>query len=345
MKKLLSVTFAAAAILLASHTAILAEPGCMQEVCLKVVHQRAMTDSDIKRITLLSLRRSIIRFRLSNKSDHDITYLTWLDSVEPVGFRLSRSGTGGDFSSLPKADKRTESTLKSGRGETFRYLKLSPNSILEFELPDWGNPNHDTEHTEHAFSTFIKAGSDDTQGAPVELFSELFKPLRSAQDLKILSEGKAVQAGGNRDAGEASFVFGEHPSYSPERSKSTPFRYVIVMGTSEIERYINQSGNTDIEVLMEDKAFNEKNLIILFNLLSSRFTEKPGLSVNVFTSLDAILTPEENDGLGLKGPVADYEKFKYAFFNRNGYGEYFRYGIPGKVKDKRVVMKEPPKDK
>lgn len=123
----------------------------------------------------------------------------------------------------------------------------------------------------------------------------------------------------------------------------SPFRYVIISGVSELEQYVNENPeNTDIEVLMEDRAFNERNLRILFQILSERFKEKSGLSVEVYTSLDAIRTPEENESIDLKGPIDNYEKYKYAFYTRNGYGEHFQYGIPNRVFRKDVFMKAPP---
>jgi len=124
----------------------------------------------------------------------------------------------------------------------------------------------------------------------------------------------------------------------------SPFRYVIVSGVSELEKYVNTNPEKmSIEVLIEDKAFNKANLIKLFEMLSQRFKEKPGLSVNVYTSLDAIRTPEENDGIGLKGPIDSYKRFKYAFYSRNGYGEYFTYGVPG-FKPQDVDIARAPKN-
>lgn len=122
-----------------------------------------------------------------------------------------------------------------------------------------------------------------------------------------------------------------------------PFRYVIIAGVSRIEKYRNENPDSAyIEVLMEDKAFNEKNLKILFELLSKRFTEKWGLSVTVYTTLDALYTPEENDVLDLKGITEEHQKkYKWAIFNRNGHGEYFWYGMPNDISGKRVQIKPP----
>ncbi|MGD9560964.1 MAG: hypothetical protein AB7F88_01945 [Pyrinomonadaceae bacterium] len=120
----------------------------------------------------------------------------------------------------------------------------------------------------------------------------------------------------------------------------SPFRYIIVSGVSRIEKYANRGPEYYVmDVLMEDSAFNEANLKILFGLLSKRFQDRPGLFVHVFTAMDAIRTPEEYDGTSLWGPVEDYHKYKFAFFTRNGYGESFRYGIPGLVKPTVVTIK------
>lgn len=124
-----------------------------------------------------------------------------------------------------------------------------------------------------------------------------------------------------------------------EKSPDTRFRYVIVKGVSEIEEFVNSDpDDLSIEVLMEDRAFSEKNLKILFRLLGDRYKSKKALSIDVFTSLDAILTPEENDRQPLKGPISDYRKYKFAFYVRNGFGERFSYGIPGKQREKCVVI-------
>lgn len=121
----------------------------------------------------------------------------------------------------------------------------------------------------------------------------------------------------------------------------SPFRYVIISGVSDIEKLVNSDEESlDIVVLMEDKAFNEKNLIILFDLLSERFRERPALGVEVYTTLEAIRTPEEYDREDLYGPIENYKKFKWAIYNRNGNGEYFSYGMPGLFNEKYVVIKE-----
>ena len=121
----------------------------------------------------------------------------------------------------------------------------------------------------------------------------------------------------------------------------SPFRYVIVNGVSEIEKYINRfpDESLDLEVLLEDKAFNEENLRTLFELLSKRYDSTPNLTVWVYTSLDAVRTPDENDRLNLKGPIDNYFKYKYAYFWRNLKTEGFDYSFPNLTK-KTVILKE-----
>jgi hypothetical protein len=120
----------------------------------------------------------------------------------------------------------------------------------------------------------------------------------------------------------------------------SPFRYIIVSGVTEIEKYSNNDDgeNFSMVVLIEDKAFNEKNLRILYNLLDKRFNQSPGLYVEVYTSLNAIRTPEEYEHINNVGPIDNYFKYKWAFFIRNGYGKWFEYGIPKIVEEKRVEI-------
>jgi hypothetical protein len=135
-------------------------------------------------------------------------------------------------------------------------------------------------------------------------------------------------------------VDGKGPTAPRLSGAKVPFRYVIVAGVSEVEKYKEQV-RPALVVLMDDSAFSEANLIKLFELIGQRYAGSDFLSVDVFTSLKAIRTPEENDKLALWGPIENYRQYKYAFFVRNGYGEWFVYSIPGRVKEKEVWLKKP----
>jgi hypothetical protein len=122
----------------------------------------------------------------------------------------------------------------------------------------------------------------------------------------------------------------------------SPFRYIIVSGETNLERYVNRNAGDFliIEVLLDDKDFNENNLKILSELLSKRFSSAKVFTAYIYTSLEAIKTPEENDRTNLKGPVDEYFKYKRAEFSRNSFGnEWFEYWIPNLIDGKVIVLK------
>jgi hypothetical protein len=133
---------------------------------------------------------------------------------------------------------------------------------------------------------------------------------------------------------------------SSEGISRAPFRYIVVAGVSTIERKVNNNPHYyALDVLMEDQAFNEANLRVLFRLLSKRFNDRAALFVDVYTSLEAIRTPEEYDEVDLVGPVGDYYKYKYAFFSRNRNGERFQWGIPNQAPPSEVIITPPPTER
>ncbi|MDQ3633577.1 MAG: hypothetical protein M3405_03585 [Acidobacteriota bacterium] len=146
------------------------------------------------------------------------------------------------------------------------------------------------------------------------------------------------------------FVFGQDKierKYGTESQdeivKTAPFRYVIVAGVSRLEKHINRDPENSLylEVIMEDSAFNEKNLKTLFKLLDKRFNKTNSLYIEVYTSLGAILTPEENDRLDLKGSIDDVEKkYKIAkYFRLKDKDKSFTYSIPG-MDGKEVLIEQ-----
>jgi hypothetical protein len=158
-------------------TANRAQSACSKEkVCLSVVSQRLMTQEELSTLSP-GLRKSLVRLRLSNSSRNEIQFLTWQDSVTPVGYRLLKKVSASEFGPLSKTE-RSPQNLKLSLGANFRYLRLPPNGAVEFDLPDWGNPTKDEEFPEHAFSIFVKAGGGQGNDGIVELVSETFKPLR-----------------------------------------------------------------------------------------------------------------------------------------------------------------------
>ncbi len=114
---------------------------------------------------------------------------------------------------------------------------------------------------------------------------------------------------------------------------SPHFRYVIVFdGPLHNGRLV--------EVLMESGAFSEKNLRELFDHLVTRFADPEELYVGVFTSLDQLPTPEEQDYMVRSGDdwlpfMAQVEKQPNAVFKRFKGNEGLKYsfgdGKPAKI--------------
>jgi hypothetical protein len=106
----------------------------------------------------------------------------------------------------------------------------------------------------------------------------------------------------------------------------SPIRYVIVYNEISQTEYPTRS----VEILMDENAFNEKNLKQLFELLDKRFSKPESLLVIVHTSLKTIETPEERDlgnySLEAGRLTDEIIKHKDAFYVRyeNGYRR-FRY--------------------
>jgi hypothetical protein len=98
-------------------------------------------------------------------------------------------------------------------------------------------------------------------------------------------------------------------------------RYIIIY--NEVSKTTYPTRN--VEILMEESAFNEENLKQLFELLDKRFPTPENLFVTVHTSIRTIDTPEERDignySLEAGRLTDEINKHKDAFFIRyeNGY--------------------------
>jgi hypothetical protein len=95
---------------------------------------------------------------------------------------------------------------------------------------------------------------------------------------------------------------------------------------------------------MDPRAFSEKNLRELFNLVARRFPDPEELHVGAFTSLDQLPTPEEQDYM-LKTntdwlPFMDQiEKQPGAVYARKGGSEGFKYSSANGKPKTTVIMK------
>lgn len=86
------------------------------------------------------------------------------------------------------------------------------------------------------------------------------------------------------------------PAAAQRVGQRDDYRYVIV--TNRVSLPIGPTDVTSrhLVVLAQSGNFNEKNLTLLFERLQCRFPDPATMSVQLFTSLEDVETPEEADG-------------------------------------------------
>ena len=121
-------------------------------------------------------------------------------------------------------------------------------------------------------------------------------------------------------------------------ANSSSFRYVI------IENRLDEDANPGekrrvVEVLLDRRAFSEKNLRILFQLVSKRFADDDLLDVWVHTSLEQAPTPEERDaGATSEDPDESTKHFYWAWYLRSSDDEFFRYSPRNDKSGNRLIQ-------
>lgn len=129
----------------------------------------------------------------------------------------------------------------------------------------------------------------------------------------------------------------EQDQRKPYRS---PFRYVVlgneISGASKTERHVG--------ILLDNKVFSVETCKELFRLVSKRFPEPDQLRITVFSSLEQLPTPEEDDTVNPSisgGPdIPEREKYPLAFMIREDGNELIRYypNAPN-TKMKTIILK------
>lgn len=126
-------------------------------------------------------------------------------------------------------------------------------------------------------------------------------------------------------------VSGENSGAERPENFRSPFRYIIFSNLTEkdLELEIPQRR---LEILMDKKAFNEKNLRLLFSLLKNRFPSPVRLDISVHTSLQTIETPEEeetiSDHTSREGQLQYHKTALYIRFDDGSEGFQYDYGKP-----------------
>lgn len=103
-----------------------------------------------------------------------------------------------------------------------------------------------------------------------------------------------------------------------------PFRYLVV------DSYRATPNSTRVELFIENIAFSETNLKLLFNHFSRTYIETPNLTVVVFTDWNQLTLPSEclRGAISESAGVVEQNKFHEAvFYRREGEKRrsYFRF--------------------
>lgn len=141
-----------------------------------------------------------------------------------------------------------------------------------------------------------------------------------------------------------SLIFAPHNYAQDIRSEASyyaPIRYVIVYNSLFLD-----GDERRVDVLMDEKQFNEDNLKTVFELVNKRFPAPSRLAITVHTNLATIETPEEDemsaDSIDSRFGNINFN-YKKAFFMRFENGrKAFNYTInlhPG-YREKLVLISE-----
>jgi hypothetical protein len=108
----------------------------------------------------------VTRFRLENKGPEEVYYLAnnILNSIEPVGFQLSRNGSGASWDAIYSPARGREGIFT---GIAYSWFSLGPGLALEFERRDVS-----FKEPEHATSVFLNLKPEHK--GRVELVSNAF---------------------------------------------------------------------------------------------------------------------------------------------------------------------------
>ncbi|SRR2546423_1470561 len=125
--------------------------------------------------------------------------------------------------------------------------------------------------------------------------------------------------------------------HSSTRHPQSGFRYIIFYSGLLHGRRVTL-------VLMDRQAFSEANLKELFKLISKRFLQPDQLFVSVYTSLDQLPTPEEqddedsNDFWQSPERQQTFNKYPRADYVRENGNESFHYVMGGNDQTERAVI-------
>lgn len=142
----------------------------------------------------------------------------------------------------------------------------------------------------------------------------------------------------------------EPGDHFPENEIKSPFRYVIVDDDVQFDESDDGKEQVPVrrfvQVLMDERVFNEANLIYLFKYLSTFYADPLYLGIEVHTSLMTLETLEERVAVSTHSGRDDFRQFyktaAYSRFNdiyeRCSAGFLFDTGKPGSFVTKHANL-------
>lgn len=130
--------------------------------------------------------------------------------------------------------------------------------------------------------------------------------------------------------------FGQSAPKTSRKPFRSPVRYVVYYDAVDPALHAQDESRRFLDILLDKKAFSKRNLSRLFRYLANRYPTPTILTVQLFTDLEDVETPEEAE----RGRFSDEDglppKYDHAVFIRNGeemfYYIYYANGHFGEVK-------------
>lgn len=139
-----------------------------QSLNFSVVSVRLMKEGEGLKRTLHSFNAdTVVRLRLSNGSDKGIYFLTYGESLEPLGFTVKQTDKGIVWRTGRGQKSEKSPGVKVAYAGEPKWLLLSPHTAIEWE-------NFDStlfQNEKHAFTIFTKVEETDE---PLEVFSDFY---------------------------------------------------------------------------------------------------------------------------------------------------------------------------
>jgi hypothetical protein len=139
------------------------------EVRYTILSVRPLTDAEKASFQDVAGLNIAVRYRLSNETDHWISYLAESSSISPAGYRLYRKIGTSEWNSTNPSRAKSGAPGSDLKADTLlhRWIEFPRHAAIELELFDSASGEE-----EHAYSVIIKDGDKE-----YEKISQAFLPV------------------------------------------------------------------------------------------------------------------------------------------------------------------------